>query len=338
MFPVMSNAYPTKVYQIGNRATRSATAHSAHPEKRKVIALAPRRNYSNKNPATAALFSAFLWGSGQAQADYAVMGLKYLLLQLVSATLYVALWFHAESIAQWQQSSGFSENYLMYGALAFSFSVGMIWYYQILQAYRMTEETRFEHYEGSESLAAVLTAAVLLPGGGQIVNGQRRKSVFFLIAPALTLACALSSWSGIAFWSFLHEAETKTLIEGIWIGSACVFATTFLLWIIAAYDAAMIHMFPEKREPFLRRTALAWNRFKIAFRRGQLLDGLKDFSKQILLIIIALGVGFVLYTFIPSDFYISSLDPLIDDLRRQQFIVTPEVLNGLRLILGKFFL
>lgn len=334
----MSNAYPTKVYQIGNRNPRAATVKPAASGQRKVIALAPRRSYSNKSPAAAALFSAFLWGSGQAQADYAVMGLKYLLLQLVSATLYVALWFHAENIAQWQQGNGFSENYLMYGALAYSFAVGMIWYFQVLQAYRMTEEMRYERYDGSDSLAAVLFAAIVLPGGGQLINGQRRKSIFFLIAPALLLACALSSWAGVAFWPFLQEAETRTVIEGIWIGSSVVAVSTLLVWIVAAYDAAMINMYPEKREPFFRRTALAWNRFKIAFRRGQLLYGIQDFSKHLLMIAAALAVGFVLYSYIPSDYYISSLNPVIDELRNQQFILTPEVLNTLRVILGRFFL
>jgi len=334
----MSNAYPNKVYQIGKRNPQTAASKAAPTGQRKVISLRPRRSYSNKSPATAALFSAFLWGSGQAQADYAVMGLKYLMLQLVSGALYVALWFHAENIAQWQQTNEFSENYLMYTALAYSFSVGMIWYFQILQAYRMTEETRYEPYEGSDSLAAVMFAAIALPGGGQIVNGQRRKSIFFLIAPAFTLACALSSWAGIAFWPFLQDAETKTLIEGIWIGSAVVTACTILVWIVAAYDAAMINLYPEKREPFLRRTGLAWNRVKIAFRRGQIFEGVKEFSKHLLLIATALGIGFVLYSYIPSDFYISSLNPVIEDLRNQQFILTPEVLNALRVILGRFFL
>jgi hypothetical protein len=98
---------------------------------------------------------------------------------------------------------------------------------------------------GSAWLAGL--ASILVPGWGQIVNGQLRKGLFFLFG-FLLQAYLLAYYLMTPLYRIVSDLDpNQRLLRDIINAGQIALGVTALLWLLSAYDAVLVARYTRNR-------------------------------------------------------------------------------------------
>jgi hypothetical protein len=204
------------------------------------------RGRGSARPAGAASLSLYVWGSGQwlnGDRDLAILlvlsqgliaALHYFVVQTWSPIRRMA---HVFFIEEWE---------LLLGAAAIDFWLIFLLLFNVSQAFKSAERQRGK-FRGLKQPFLAGLASLIVPGWGQILNGQLRKGLFFLLA-FVTQAYLLAFYLLTPLYGIVSDLDPNQLIlrEVIRYGKFLLVATT-LLWLMSVYDAVLVARYTRTR-------------------------------------------------------------------------------------------
>jgi hypothetical protein len=207
--------------------------------------VAPRGRGSARSAGAASL-SLFVWGSGQWLNGDRDLAMLLVLSQGLIATLHyliVATWSpirrmaHVFFIEEWE---------LLLGAAAIDFWLIFLLLFNVSQAYKSAERQRGAFSGLKRPLLSGLASA-LVPGWGQILNGQLRKGLFFLLT-FVTQVYLLAFYLMTPLYRIVSDLDPNQVLlrEIIQYGKVLLVATS-LLWMMSIYDAVLVARYTRNR-------------------------------------------------------------------------------------------
>lgn len=198
-----------------------------------------------RNPAAAGSLSLFVWGLGQLYNG----DTKLAALFLLGEGLVVA--FHYLIMMTWSQIRTFahlffvSEWELMLYASSIDFCLIFFMIYNVAQAYRGAE-ARGGNFAGLHRPLVSGLASLLIPGWGQLLNGQLGKAVVFLFSFLLQIYL-LGLYLISPFYRVVADLDPQQMLlrKAIWLGMGVLFLTA-LSWLLSTYDAVVVARYTRR--------------------------------------------------------------------------------------------
>jgi len=187
----------------------------------------------------ASTFSMFLCGAGQAYNGQGKLGLLLMLTEalFISANwALITLWSEARDL---MELFGVTEWQLFVGTIVADLLMVVVAMTGVHQSYRKAERLDGQ-FGGLDNPAVSGLASMVIPGWGQLVNGQPGKAVTFLF----TYLCGLCAVALMMFTPFLRLLATtdagRILLPRVNAGAMGVMAAAGLAWILSVYDAMLV--------------------------------------------------------------------------------------------------
>ncbi|UCD85592.1 MAG: hypothetical protein JSU92_05220 [Deltaproteobacteria bacterium] len=281
----------------------------------------PSLQPSPRSPLWAATLSLFLWGLGQLYNKQYREGVLFFLLMMFWASIFyftLNLWNRLPlgSLAIFLSLTGLS-------LLGISF-----WTYQIFEAYRAANRKKSTEFSGMENALIAAVASILIPGWGQLINGQPKKATFFL--PFHFLRCWLTGlfWLTPFLWQHLSVGPEKIFFEKFLLGISLTIPLIVIFCLLSISDAIKIAQHPGKREPLRKRIKYAWNRWRIKMPRVKVSKLRKRRVVLLVLLLLALAAVYLSSIYFPvKQDYLSKMTELEQKLEDAGFVIIPEYLK-----------
>lgn len=190
-------------------------------------------------PAAAATLSMWIWGSGQLLNGDRDLAVLLALWQVQIAALHYLVCMTWGSLTRLGHLFFVSEWEMLLACAALDFWFIFLWLFNVSQAYRSAERRRGV-FTGLRRWYVSGLASLLIPGWGQILNGQRIKGLCFLFA-YLTQGWVLAFWLLTPLYRLVSnlDPDQKLLRMAIQGGQYTLWATG-LLWLVSVYDAVLV--------------------------------------------------------------------------------------------------
>ncbi len=203
------------------------------------------RGGRSRSPAAAGTLSLFVWGLGQLYNGDTKLAALFLSCELL------VLAFHYLIVMTWSQIRTFahlffvSEWELMLYASSIDFCLIFFMIYNVAQAYRGAE-ARGGSFTGLHRPLVAGVASMLIPGWGQILNGQLGKGIVFLFSFLLQIYM-LSLYLVSPFYRVVADLDPQQLLlrKAIWVGMGVLFLTA-LSWLVSMYDAFVVARYTRR--------------------------------------------------------------------------------------------
>ena len=213
-----------------------------------VAAPARRRNRrKGGSPAIAASLSLWVWGLGQLYNGDARLATLFFLCQAQVAA------FHYMLYATWGRLRNFvavffiSEWELFLYVAAIDICLLFLMMFNVAQAYRTAEIGGHRgRYEGVHQPVVSGVASLLVPGWGQMLNGQLGKGMLFLTVFAMQ-GYLLGLYMLSPFYRVVLDLDPQQILlrKVITGGMVALFATA-VAWVISAYDAVLVALYTRR--------------------------------------------------------------------------------------------
>lgn len=195
------------------------------------------------SPPVAASLSMLLPGAGQAYNGQVKQGAALflsLMLVVVGHWSVLTLW---PSMRETFALLGIQRSQLLFTAFAIDFLAGFAVLWGIHQAYRRAEEESGA-FEGVNVPILPALASLVLPGWGQIANGQIGKALVFIVGlwPGLAGAAVLFTRVIASPASVRLHAGLGLSLQDAAVGAI---GLSTLMWILSIYDAALVSRFRQ---------------------------------------------------------------------------------------------
>ncbi len=234
----------------GPRAVSSKGARAAEriaePDQTVGATGAPSRaGRRRRSPAAASSLSLFLWGLGQLYNGDSKLAALFLLCEMLILAFHYFLFMTWDRIRTFAHLFFINEWELMLYASSIDFCVIFFMIYNVAQAYRGAE-AHGGRFDGLHQPFVSGIASLLVPGWGQLLNGQLGKAVFFLfsffVQVYLVVLYRLSP-----FFRILADIEPQQFLlnRAIKIGMAVLFVTA-LSWLVSTYDAFLVARYTRR--------------------------------------------------------------------------------------------
>jgi hypothetical protein len=199
------------------------------------------------NPAAAGSLSLFVWGLGQFYNRDFKLATLFLLAELQVLAFHYLLFMTWGSIRRFAGLFFLEEWELLLYASSIDFCLIFFLIYNVAQAYRGAE-ARGGEFNGLHMPVISGTASMLVPGWGQILNGQLGKGSLFLFAFLLQIYC-LVLYLHSPFYRVMASLDAQQLLLArmTWVGMGVLFVTA-LAWIISVYDAVVVAHYTRRLE------------------------------------------------------------------------------------------
>ena len=228
------------------RAQRNAERAGGFEET--VIERTPARplRRGSRSPAAAGSLSLFVWGLGQLYNGDVKIATLFVLAQLFVVA------FHYMLIMTWDRIRTFahlffvSEWEMFLYASSLDFCLIFLVIYNVAQAYRGAEERGGRRYAGLHNPVLAGLASVIVPGWGQILNGQMGKAIVFLFSFLLQLYL-LGLYLLSPFYRVMLDLEPDKMLvnKAARVGMGILFATA-LSWLLGVYDAVLVARYTRR--------------------------------------------------------------------------------------------
>lgn len=196
--------------------------------------------------AGAASMSLWIWGSGQwLNGDRDLAGLLFAWQIQIAAIHYLvaSMW---GSIRRMAHVFFVSEWELLLYAAALDFWLIFLLLFNVSQAYRSAERSRGRFGGLNNAWLSGLTS-LLVPGWGQILNGQLRKGLFFLLG-FVTQIWLLGFYLMTPLYRVVSELDpNQALLRNVIQVGKIVLGGTAVLWLISVYDAVLVARYTRNR-------------------------------------------------------------------------------------------
>lgn len=196
--------------------------------------------------ATAASLSLWVWGSGQwLNGDRDLAGLLFAWQLQIAALHYLvaSMW---GSIQRMAHVFFVSEWELLLYAAALDFWLIFLLLFNVSQAYRSAERSGGRFGGLRRPWLSGLTS-LLVPGWGQILNGQLRKGLFFLMA-FVTQIWLLAFYLMTPLYRVVSEMDpNQALLRNVIQVGKLVLGGATVLWLLSVYDAFLVARYTRNR-------------------------------------------------------------------------------------------
>ena len=198
-----------------------------------------RRHGGAAGAAAAGSLSLFVWGLGQLYNGERRLATLFFLCQMQILAFHYLLFMTWDQIRKFSNTFFVSEWELVLYASSIDFCLIFLMLYNVVQAYR-SAESQGTTFTGLHRPLVAGLASTIVPGWGQILNGQIGKAMIFLFAfllQAYVLVLSLAS----PFYRVVVDLDPQQLLlkKAIWLGMGIVFATA-LSWLLGVYDAVVV--------------------------------------------------------------------------------------------------
>lgn len=197
-------------------------------------------------PAGAASLSLFAWGSGQWLNGDRDLALLLALSQALIVALHYLVVSTWGSIRRMAHIFFIQEWELLLGAAAIDFWLIFLLLFNVSQAFKSAERQRGPFHGLKRPWVSGL-ASLIVPGWGQLLNGQLRKGLCFLMAFVLQ-GYLLGFYLLTPLYRIVSDLDPNQLLlrEIIQYGKV-VLVATILLWMMSVYDAALVARYTKPR-------------------------------------------------------------------------------------------
>lgn len=206
-----------------------------------------RRRRGGKSPAIAASLSLWVWGLGQLYNGDTKLATLFFLCQAQVAA------FHYMLYATWSRLRNFAEVFfvseweLFLYVAAIDVCLLFFMMFNVAQAYRTAElGGRGGRYEGMHQPAVSGLASLIVPGWGQMLNGQLGKGMIFLTLFVMQ-GYLLGLYMLSPFYRVVLDLDPQQILlrKVITGGMVALFATA-VAWVISAYDAVLVAFYTRR--------------------------------------------------------------------------------------------
>lgn len=280
----------------------------------------PYLKADEKNPVIAATLSIFLWGCGQIYNKDAKYGLPLLSAMVVFGFLFFIIIISWDAAFTFLKGIGLTPLNIIQ-ALFFLYALLMLlWLGNIIHAYFTADRTRGRPYNGTENPVLSGIASTLMPGWGQIMNGQPIKGAAYLFSFFAGAFCLTFIISAAALWPLIDLEFERSAFETMLLTAAITVFISFLLWLINIFDAVIVAFEPVKKEPLRKRLRYSINKIKSRKNQIDLLQRMKVTFFLALLLILSVAIS---YSVFPKEYYYDALTSLSRDLNKNGMKVLP---------------
>jgi TM2 domain-containing membrane protein YozV len=199
-------------------------------------------------PAAASSLSLLMWGLGQLYNGDTRLAILFAMCEALILAFHYMLYMTWDRIRSFVHLFFVSEWEMMLYASSIDLCVIFLMIYNVAQAYR-TAEARGGQFHGLRRPFVSGLASLLVPGWGQLLNGQLGKAMFFLFAFLLQVyvlgVYLLSPFYRIVSEIDILDPKQMLLNNSIRVGAAIVNAT-LLLWLLSTYDAVVVARYSRR--------------------------------------------------------------------------------------------
>ena len=280
-----------------------------------------------RNPSLSFSLSIIIWGCGQFYNKQVKLGILFFLLMINFYLLMSIVTIHWEFI-----KSSFETIYIDASSTllicGFCYLAGLIvWHFNAWQAYVKSASINEKSLKGIRMRLLPAICSLLIPGWGQILNGQTKKGVFFQICAVTGIA--IISFIIIIFlkWPTLESSRSRLIVE--WVFSVSVFLSPFILmmWIVNIFDAAKVSIKNSIKIPLSKRMKYAVKKIRYRFQIYGLKNTILPLIKRAALLILLLIFCVIMYHSIPNKFYVQQVHNLGNRLSDKEMTVIPDIIE-----------
>ena len=282
---------------------------------------------SGKNPALAATLSLLIWGVGQFYNRASKWGFLFTLLMVnfnLIPALVIVYW---DFLIPYFETFHVTQSDALLGTEAFWLTGLIFWIINVLHAYYSAEKSRTKPFEGINHPVLVTFCAILVPGWGQLLNGQPKKAFFFLIFAAAGVAAVTVPVSIFFVWPMLATINDRIAVEWMVVVAVVIFPLVLLMWLVGLYDAVKVGLDPVKKESLRNRFEYSINRIRIKGLARGVLPQMKVFLMLASFLVLTLALG---YFYFPLNTYAPLLRSLEKATEDRGMVLTPYLIDHLR--------
>jgi len=279
-----------------------------------------------KNPAVAATLSLLIWGMGQFYNRELKLGFLFILLMANFYGIPALVIVYWNFLTPYLETFHITRSDALMGTEAFWLTGLIFWVSNVLHAYYGADKNRTKPFEGINHPVLVTLCSFLIPGWGQLLNGQPKKAFFFLIFAAAGFAAVTAPVSIFFIWPMLATIDERIAVEWMVVAAAVIFPLVLLMWLVGLYDAVKVGLDPVKKEPLRNRIEYAINRIRIKGLARGVLPQMKVFLMLVLFLGFTLALG---YFYFPLNNYAPLLRGLEKATEDRGMVLTPYLINHL---------
>lgn len=308
-----------KIWEIPHTVIDGASDKGAETLSTKKV-LHPYLKTNEKNPAIAATLSMFLWGGGQIYNKDTKYGLPLLIAMISSGFAFFMIMINWHVVFTFLKGLGITPINIILMFFFLYALLMLIWYGNIIHAYFTVDRARNEPFNGTEHPVLSGIASTLIPGWGQIMNGQPIKGAIYLFSFFGGLFCLTFIISAAALWPSIDMENEKSVFEKMLLTTGVSAFIASLLWLINIFDAIIVAFEPVKKESVRKRLRYSINRIKSRRNQMELWQRAKVTFFLTLLLILSVAIS---YNFFPKEYYYDTLTSLSRDLNKNGMKVLP---------------
>lgn len=286
----------------------------------------PQPTLKGKKPAVAATLSLLIWGTGQFYVRQMKSGILFLLLMANLCSVIGLVFFY------WNFFTAFLDR-VHIGRSNASAVVGticvtalLIWIFNILHAYYNADNKRVVTYEQAGHPLLAPFCSALVPGWGQLLNGQPKKAFIFLIFAGAGLAAGTVLILTMMVWPRLNNVDDRIAVEWLIVAAVVISPPVLFMWLMSIFDAAKVGRDPVKKEPLRKRFEYAVNRIRIKGLARGILPQFKVFFMLMLFLILS---AVVFHSYFPIKNYAPILQSLEKTSEDRRMVLTPYLIDHL---------
>lgn len=308
-----------KIWEIQNTIIDSASDKGAESPSTKKVSH-PYLKTNEKNPAIAATLSLFLWGGGQIYNKDTRHGLSLLIAMAVFGLSFSMILINWAAVFTFLKGIGLTPINIILMFFFLYALIMLLWYGNIIHAYLSVDRTRNEPFNGADHPVLSGIASTLIPGWGQMLNGQFKKGMLYLFSFFSGLFCLTFIISATVLWPSIDMENEKSIFEKMLLTTGASAFIASLLWLINIFDAVIVAFEPVKKEPVRKRLKYSINRIKSKRSQIELWERTKVTFFLVLLLILSVAIS---YNIFPKEYYYDTLTSLSRDLNKNGMKVLP---------------
>lgn len=282
---------------------------------------------SGSTPAVASTLSLLIWGAGQFYLRKFKSGLLFLLLMVNFYWISVLAILNRHFLLPFLEPFHIRRSGTLTGIEVFITTGLVIWIFNVLHAYYRAQNIQGTPFNGIDHPVLAILGAFLIPGWGQLLNGQPKKAAIFLLFSAAGLAAAAVPVLVLFSWPMLVSVDDRIAAEWLLVAAGVVLPVVLLMWLIGIYDTVKVGLDPVKKEPFRKRFEYGVNRIRIKGLSRGVLPHLKIFLLWVLILAFTLVLC---YFYFPLRSYSPVLRSLEIGTKNRGMVLTPSLIGHLR--------
>jgi hypothetical protein len=315
-----------KVWVIGDSTEKQVSIPAIN---KSIPSAIQQKSTKGSNPSLAYSLSIIIWGCGQFYNRQWKLGIMFLLFMInffLFMRIFITYWEPVQSLSE---SIGIDFSIIILMVACFSLLGLIVWYFNAWQAYFKNTKINPGTHKGIRIALLPAFCSLLVPGWGQLLNGQTKKGLFFQVFAFTALATFSFHLFIFLVWPVLEASRSRLIIEWIFSISIILLPFIFIIWILNVFDAAKVSINHTKKEPLPIRIKYAANRFRMHTQMYGWKNTLVPIIKRKTLAVLLVFFCIITCPYVPKEFYMQQLHNLGNRMSEKQMTVLPAIIKKL---------